>query len=247
MVRKFVLAAAFLAGIGASVAIGVSAPATAQPAYGGSFLGCPGLLDKNVPSLTCNCSAEAVASGGVWGSNVYTDDSSICRSALHAGVVGIHGGLVDVFEAPGLPGYEAATRRGVGSNSWGVYARSIMFRTPFQSIGVIAPSMAQSTPGGRILGCPALLDSNVPSLVCNCSAESVANGSVWGSQVYTDDSSICRSARHAGMIGAQGGIVDVYESPGIPGYEAATRHGVRSNSWGVYRRSIEFRRLNSIP
>lgn len=130
MIRKLVLAIAFLAGTGASVAIGVVAPATAQPRYVGRILGCPALLDASVPSLVCNCSAEAVANGSVWGSEVYTDDSSICRSALHAGVIGIQGGLIDVFESPGLPGYEAATRHGVGSNSWGVYRRSIEFRRP---------------------------------------------------------------------------------------------------------------------
>ncbi|MEO7815401.1 MAG: LCCL domain-containing protein [Sphingomicrobium sp.] len=246
MVRRLVLAIAALTLTGASVAIGVIAPATAQPWSDARSLGCPALLDKNVPSLECNCSAESVSKGGVWGSDVYTDDSAICRAALHAGVVGVHGGIVRVFESSGLPGYEAATRHGVGSNSWGVYSRSIMFRMPYPMNGMVAPSMAQSIVEGRILGCPSVLDTNVPSLVCNCSAEAVASGGVWGSRVYTDDSSICRSARHAGMIGVQGGIVDVYESPGLPGYEAATRHGVHSNSWGVYRRSIEFRVPNQI-
>lgn len=115
------------------------------------------------------------------------------------------------------------------------------------SFGVVAPAAAHPWPGGRILGCPAQLDASVPWLVCNCSAEAVANGNVYGSQVYTDDSPICRSALHAGMIGYQGGLVEVFESPGLPGYEAATRHGVESNSWGVYRRSIEFRRPTLIP
>ncbi len=247
MVWKFVLAIAVLAATGASVSIGVVAPATAQPWPGDRILGCPALLDTNVPSLVCNCSAEAISKGGVWGTGVYTDDSSICRSARHAGVVGGQGGLVNVFESPGLPGYEAATRNGIGSSSWGSFRRSIEFRRPSPAMGVVAPATAQVWPGSRILGCPALLGASVPALVCNCSAEAVTKGGVWGSEVYTDDSSICRSALHAGMIGGQGGLVDVFESPGLPGYEAATRHGVGSNSWGAYRRSIEFRRPNPIP
>lgn len=58
---------------------------------------------------------------------------------------------------------------------------------------------------------------------------------VWGTDVYTDDSSICTAAVHAGQINqTQGGIVTIGILPGRPSYYGSTRNGVTSmdyNSW----------------
>ena len=41
--------------------------------------------------------------GSVWGTDMYTDDSSVCAAAQHAGKVGPAGGEVTVFAASGQP------------------------------------------------------------------------------------------------------------------------------------------------
>src|SRR4051794_19977626 len=51
--------------------------------------------------LACVCSAEATQAGQVYGMDVYTGDSGVCRAALHAGVVGASGGPVTVTPLPG--------------------------------------------------------------------------------------------------------------------------------------------------
>jgi hypothetical protein len=52
------------------------------------------------------------------------------------------------------------------------------------------------------------------ALTCSCAPEAV-RGSVWGSGVYTTDSSICAAARHAGVLAAgAGGEVTVQGSKG---------------------------------
>ena len=62
---------------------------------------------------------------------------------------------------------------------------------------------------------------------------------VWGSDVYTDDSSVCRAAIHAGVIDAErGGAFIVTIREGQPGYEASTRHGVTTRPWGGWGRSF---------
>jgi hypothetical protein len=62
-------------------------------------------------------------------------------------------------------------------------------------------------------------------------------GSVTGSGLYTDASSICAAAVHAGAIDAQhGGIVMIQILPGQPGYRGSMQNFLRSSndthSWG---------------
>src|SRR5262249_36255524 len=58
-------------------------------------------------------------------------------------------------------------------------------------------------------------------------------GSVWGTGVYTADSSLAAAAVHAGVLrSGETGIVRVRMVAGRAGYQGSTRNGVRSGSWG---------------
>lgn len=76
----------------------------------------------------------------------------------------------------------------------------------------------------------------------NCSCTGTESGSVWGSGPYTSDSNICVAARHAGMIGASGGQVEVFAAPGQAAYTGTMANGVQSANWGSYGSSFEFKR-----
>ena len=89
---------------------------------------CPEQLPQGTLRLACRCTAEAMATGGVWGSEVYTDDSAICRAALHAGVTGVNGGPIEVTEAAGRASYPGDIRNSVSSLAWESWPRSITFR-----------------------------------------------------------------------------------------------------------------------
>ncbi len=69
------------------------------------------------------------ASGGaVWGTEVYTDDSSVARAAVHAGVVAVgETKTVTVTILPGQSAYPASVRNGVSSASWGAWSGSYAF------------------------------------------------------------------------------------------------------------------------
>lgn len=60
-------------------------------------------------------------------------------------------------------------------------------------------------------------------------------GTVWGGQggTYTDDSSICAAAVHAGLLTvATGGSVQVTRAPGLADYgQGSTRNGVTARAW----------------
>lgn len=60
--------------------------------------------------------------GAVWGTGVYSDDSSLCVAAVHAGVLTFEdGGRVAVTIAPGAASYEASSQHGVDAMEWGAW------------------------------------------------------------------------------------------------------------------------------
>jgi hypothetical protein len=74
----------------------------------------------------------------------------------------------------------------------------------------------------------------------SCTCKGNATGSVWGSDTYTADSSICRAAVHSGLIGAAGGDVTVRKMAGCSSYASTTRNGVTTSSWGPFSNSYYF-------
>jgi hypothetical protein len=73
------------------------------------------------------------------------------------------------------------------------------------------------------------------TFVYNCSPNGTFD-TVWGTDVYTDDSSICTAAVHAGKITkAAGGVVTIEIKPGQATYDGTARNGVTTldyGSWG---------------
>lgn len=67
----------------------------------------------------------------------------------------------------------------------------------------------------------------------NCPANCPA-GSIWGTDIYTTDSSICTAAKHAGVIKDDGGKVEVELLPGQDSYQGSERNGVKTGDWNSY-------------
>jgi hypothetical protein len=63
----------------------------------------------------------------VWGTDVYTDDSSVCTAAVHAGAITVEeGGTVVVEIRPGEDEYEASSRNGIDSLAYGPWGGSFV-------------------------------------------------------------------------------------------------------------------------
>ncbi|WP_170182025.1 LCCL domain-containing protein [Phreatobacter stygius] len=194
---------------------------------------------ETAEALTCSCSAQAAERGSVWGMDVYTGDSSVCKAAVHAGAITRRGGQVTVTPEAGRPAYPGLTRNGVSSSNFGAYASS--FRVAGERRAASAPT--GQTTQVLVSECPndfsAFADTSEP-LICTCSAQAADRGSVWGMDVYTGDSSVCKAAVHAGAINRRGGQVTVSPDAGQATYAGVTRNGISSSNYGSYASSFRF-------
>jgi hypothetical protein len=95
---------------------------------------CPGSVTsyrgQNGIQVTCNCTSSATASGTVWGTSIYTDDSALCRAAVHAGAITLSGGEIHAIIRPGQSSYVGSTQNGVTSYSYGAWLGSVEFAVP---------------------------------------------------------------------------------------------------------------------
>ncbi len=88
-------------------------------AGGLSALPCPDDATGLNQSGACSCTAVATNNAvSVWGTDIYTSDSGICRAALHAGQISTAGGTVFVNLLPGQASYYGSVRNGVSSSDW---------------------------------------------------------------------------------------------------------------------------------
>lgn len=64
----------------------------------------------------------------MWGTDVYTADSAVCASAIHAGVIPAAGGTFTLELADGKPEYKGTSRNGVTSLNHAKYGLSFVVR-----------------------------------------------------------------------------------------------------------------------
>lgn len=234
MKRFLALVLAMALGTAAGSMLPASAPASAEaPMPPGE---CPEKFDAAGPPLVCHCSVEAISEGSIWGNEIYTSDSSLCRAALHSGAVSDRGGTIRAEARAGRDSYKGKERNGVSSGDWGPWRRSFSVTRAGWSNSV--PPDYPATPECPASGSP-LATAGV-TLTCRCNADAASAGSVWGTGSYTTDSSVCRAALHAGRIGLRGGIVSVHAAGGRESYRGTEANGVGSSEWGSYPTSFEF-------
>jgi choice-of-anchor C domain-containing protein len=102
---------------------------------------------RNKVGSTYEFSVTGASSGSVWGTDVYTDDSSVARAAVHAGVVRVgETKVVTVTIIAGQGSYSASTRNAVTTSSWGAWSGSYSFAGGSGSSGtaVAVPALAVS-------------------------------------------------------------------------------------------------------
>lgn len=185
--------------------------------------------------FTFQCPPGGPASGRLWGTDLYTDDSSICTAGVHAGVITLDGGgNVTIEIRPGADSYRGTTRYGIGSKDYGSYAGSFIV-VGGRSSSNQSQQISWSTDATSLRG------RNGQRFAFGCPAGGVIGGRIWGTDVYTDDSSVCTAAVHAGLISPQGGgTVTIEIRPGLSSYQASTRNGVTSRPYGGWTGSFVF-------
>lgn len=176
------------------------------------------------------------SAGPVWGAGVYTDDSSICTAAVQMGLITFKtGGDVTYEIGPAKDAFEGGEANGVTSQSYGAYGGSFTFPdAPPGSVEFAAGAESWN----RNLADQRGKDGTKVTVVCSADGQA---GSVWGSGPYTDDSSVCTAAVHAGLITlAEGGTVNVEVAAGESSYTGSAAHGVTSSDYGAFDGSFTF-------
>jgi hypothetical protein len=68
--------------------------------------------------------------GAVWGTGTYTDDSSVCTAAVHAGLITLADGGAVTIEIGGAQGsFPGSEANGISSADWGYWEGSYRFVT----------------------------------------------------------------------------------------------------------------------
>lgn len=188
-----------------------------------------GYNGKNGTKVTYVCPPNGTLNR-VWGTDTYTDDSSVCSAAVQLGLITVAtGGSVEVQIAPGLDAYTGGVANGVDSSSYGNWGGSFTFpAVPGGSVSFEAPPESWGTSATGFRG------QNGKRFALQC-AKNGEVGSVWGTGTYTDDSSICTAAVQAGIITVAAGGQVVYEiAPGADAYAGTIENGVTTNDYGGF-------------
>ena len=173
----------------------------------------------------------------VWGSDIYTSDSSICSAAVHSGLITQQqGGTVTIELRPGRSIYGASERNGVTSNGYGSWPQSFVFKTPNTDAVVRAAEEATPVMWNTSPSIAAFEVGKIVKFSCPAGGK---ESSVWGTDIYTLDSSLCTAAVHAGKIQLDsGGPVTIEMRPGESSYKGSTRNGIKSNDYEKYGASF---------
>lgn len=184
-----------------------------------------------------------IADQVVWGTDIYTDDSSICTAAVHAGIItAATGGNVSFNMLNGHASYVGSDRHGVITRGYDAWDGSFEFTKT-----TITPTLQTPTPQtSTIQWNDNLLKMGLSRTVDAvyrffCPAGGAVNSSVWGTDTYTDDSALCKAAVHAGEITLQeGGTITVQVTSGEVAYIGSDRNGIKTSDYGAWGKSFVF-------
>ncbi|XP_035765351.1 cysteine-rich secretory protein LCCL domain-containing 1 isoform X2 [Neolamprologus brichardi] len=191
---------------------------------------CDTKLRDQCKGTTCNryeCPAGCLdATGKVVGTVYYEMQSSVCRAGLHAGVIDNDGGWMDVTRQGRKDFFIKSYKNGV--QSLGKYQSANSFTVSRVTVKAITceTTVAQLCPYERPV-------KHCPRLYCprNCVEENPHISRVIGTRIYSDKSSICRAAVHAGVIRNDvGGYIDVMPVDKRKHYIASYQNGISSES-----------------
>ena len=183
--------------------------------------------DETRDLIRYTCPAHG-RSSTITGTGVYTDDSSVCTAAVHMGLLNFqHGGVVTIQPLPSVDSYLASIQHGLQSGGSDQPAPG-----GFVFADVPAPSWATAPTNHR--------GAIRRRFTYTCSRFGRPLP-VWGTRVYTDDSSVCTAGVQMGIIRYEtGGKVTIEMRPGRASYGGSIANGVVSDSWDSWPGSFVF-------
>ncbi|NOQ64132.1 MAG: hypothetical protein GQ582_06430 [Methyloprofundus sp.] len=171
---------------------------------------------------------------GLWGSNVYSDDSALAKVAIHTGVLRLgESGTVRVVIVPEQESYIASHYNTINSSSFSAWNGSYAVSNVSGNTALIPYPGSFSLPLTGFYNLAAFRDTVGAAFHFTVTGEN--NTSIWGAGIYTDDSSLAVSAVHAGIIGLdQTATVKVSILAGQSSYNSSTAFGITSSTYGEW-------------
>uniref|UniRef100_A0A7N6AA77 LCCL domain-containing protein n=1 Tax=Anabas testudineus TaxID=64144 RepID=A0A7N6AA77_ANATE len=158
--------------------------------------------------------------GKVVGTRYYDMQSSVCGAALHSGVIDNDGGWLDVTRLGRKQQFTNSYKNGIqsiGNTHFAVFYLPVKAVTCDTTVALFCPFKKP------IRHCPRLYCPR------NCLHNSGSR--VIGTNYYSDKSSICRAAIHAGVIqNESGGYLDVMPVDKRRQYSGSYQNGITSES-----------------
>ncbi len=179
---------------------------------------------------------QGADSGKFWGTEIYTDDSRLSLAAVHSGSLQVgEYGIVEVTVLPGQGQYLGSAQNGVASEDYGTwYGSYTLKRVSDETVIGIGEEDPGDLTGYR----------DRTGEVLRFSVTGSDSGSVWGTGVYTDDSTLAMVCVHAGLLGiGETGLIEVTLLPGLEKYEGSVRNGITSQSYDFWQWSYSVRRV----
>ncbi|GAB5494596.1 MAG: hypothetical protein Phog2KO_48110 [Phototrophicaceae bacterium] len=183
-------------------------------------------LDGDVDdSFVVLCPEDGEVSS-IWGTEIYTSDSSMCTAAAHMGLIDLEdGGSFVVTFIEGQEEYEGTEQNDIETSSWGSY--SLSFSVSEESLEIDWNTRAYDLEG-----------EEGDSFAVTCPEDGEVS-SIWGTEIYTSDSSMCTAAAHMGLIDLEdGGSFVVTFLEGQEEYEGTEQNDIETSSWGSYSLSF---------
>jgi hypothetical protein len=174
------------------------------------------------------------ASGRLWGHVIYTDDSTLAKAAVHAGLLrpGQTGDVTVRILGP-QQSFQSWTAHGITSKSYGFWDGSFEFVGGGLGADGYNPVLPNPV---NLVNFRHQVGDRLTFLL-----NGSAHQGLWGTDIYTDDSDLNTAAVHAGLLKlGETGKVTVEIMPGRASYEGSTRNGVTSRSYGPWLGSYRF-------
>jgi len=212
-----------------AVAIIAAAALSAAAAHAQTYLGLAPTQNAGAfraqagQALSFVCPAIDGSKAKLYGTDTYTDDSPICAAAIHAGVLKAgRAGIVTILIGDGAKFFKGSDRNRIASFDYGSWGHSYSFVQDGKPGSITWKTVWNGIP-----------DDFTDPIVVNCPPEGDASRPIWGTDVYTRDSTICVAAAHTGSITPEkGGLVTVRRAPAPKEYAGTERFRVTSQRWG---------------
>ncbi len=195
---------------------------------------------------TITCSCDIIVPGVFFGTDLYYGArGSVCSAAVHSGAIGpavaengriSYRGIVEVTGTLGCPFYVSTSRNGFRSDAQSQRGRSFFF--PMTQRGYC--DQRYRPPEGQWY-CPSHFSDLEGSDACYCAPIATESGEIFGTDLYTADSTICRAARHAGVVNHRGGSVTIIEAAVRDEFSSSRQNDISSLQWSRMTRTFGFR------